>query len=203
MELRDFVRIFTKQRPLLMSIVVASALLGWCVWWLQPLCVAADLTLNIARTGVQQTNDYRYDGFYRLQADERFADTVVRWLGSPRMVEDIALAAKARPISGAPWQFGPAFQAERLSSQVIRVIYRARTNDEAKRLAQGILARVNQETAALNGSAQDESWFVVRGEEPVVTDGRFVWPKALGIAFVLGLFVAFWTGLVRHYWKRK
>lgn len=202
MELRDFVKIFTKQRRVLAVIVLASGVAGWLVFVLQSPSVAADLTLNIARTGVQQTADYRYDGFYRLQADERFADTVVQWLASPRIMEDVAVATKVRPLSGRPWQFGGGVQAERLSSQVIRVHYRTQTVDEAKRFAAGLLTTVNTETSQLNSAAKDESWFTVQGEEPVVVDGQFGWPKAIGFGVVIGIFVAFWVGLIRWYWRK-
>jgi hypothetical protein len=203
MELRDFVNIFWKQRQVLMSIIVVSGLIGWMVFMLQSPIRGADLTLNIARTGVQQTADYRYDGFYRLQADERFADTVVRWLESPRILSDISVSAKVQPIDRQPWQFGGAVQSERLSSQVIRVQYRTRTVDEAKRFSQSLLTVLNRETERLNGKDADESWFVVEGGEPVVTDGRFDWLPAIGLAVACGVFVAFWTGLIRYYWKKK
>ena len=202
MEFRDFVNIFWQQRHPLFVIVLLSGLIGWSAYVLQSPSVAADLTLNIARTGVQQTTDYRYDGFYRLQADERFADTVVRWLESPRVLADMGSLAKAQPLRREVWQFGDPVRAERLSSQVIRVQYRTKTTDEAKRFSRSMLTVLNRETTQLNGEAADESWFLVESGEPVVTDGQFGWPKAVGFSVSFGIFLAFWIGLIRYYWKK-
>ena len=203
MELRDFVNIFLKQKKVLLSIIVGSMCVGLFVFALQVSSVSADLTLNIARAGVQNTTDYRYDGSYRLQADERFSDTVVQWLASPRILSDIASESKVQLLNAKPWYFGGAVRAERLSSQVVRVSYRATNAGEADRWAKGLLSVLNQDTRQLNSTADDESWFTVQGEAPVVQDGRFGWLTALGVSAFVGVFVAFWVGLFRYYWKKR
>ena len=201
MELRDFIGIFIQARKLFFSVVAGCIAVGaiWCGF--QPITYHADLTLNVARNGVQQTNDYRYDSFYRLQADERFADTVVRWLASPRIMEDIATSAGTVPLSSGPFSFGNTLDAKRLSSQVIEVTYRTGDRDSADRLAAALITVINRETGQLNVDVIDQGWFVIQGDRPVITDGRQgIWVVLVG-SIAVGVFIGFWSVLFRWYYR--
>lgn len=194
MELREFIGIFAKDRKVFFGIVLGAFILGVLVFRFQPNRYQATLLLNVTRGGSVETSDYRYDQFYRLQADERFADTVVRWLGAPRMRADIA--AKAGGV--APFS---NFSVKRLSSQMIEVSYLSGTSVHFKEYATALTDRVNAETAKLNEAARDADWFTVIADEPVIADAKWSFlPLAIG-SLALGIFVGFWTVLVRRYWK--
>lgn len=194
MELKKIIAIFRRHQKafgatLLICIVIG---LAWQQW--QRECVVANLTLNVTRTGSEKTIDYQYHDFYRLQADERFADTVVRWLASPRIVSDIyeGIATNDQSLTRS-------IKAERLSSQMIQVVYTAPDEHTAKDLSRSIITRLNLETAALNKDQQEASWFAIVGNDPVVQDGRFSLAFALVVSSVLGMFLGFWVVLICHY----
>ncbi len=201
MEFRELVLLFRRDARAFFIAVLACLLVGFVWQRLQPVTYDADLLLNVARTGSQTTAAYKYDGFYRLQADERFADTLVRWLSAPRVVEDIFAEAEVSQESARPFLMRGVFVAERLSSQAVRVRYRTTARPAALRLAEGMVTVLERETAALNQGGKDETWFAVTGGEPVVTDGRTPLSFALLISLLIGLFVGVWTVLVRHYWR--
>ncbi len=203
MELRDIIRLYRKESRLYLRIIAFFVVLGAIFYQLQgPKFVATEL-LNVGRLGSQPTNDYTYDAFYRLQADERFADTVVRWLAAPRIVEDIYRKTGVDPGTFSTRTLEKTFRAARLSSQVIQVTYSARDEEDLKRLAQAMPAVLNDATASLNADKRDPSWFMILSSEPVIRDGRFSLGQALGIAVILGVFVGFWMVLFRHYWRRE
>lgn len=197
MELRDFLRVFKKQQIFYFWVVLSAVLVAW-VWQIsQPVSYQATLLINIGRTGVSETTDYTYDSFYRLQADERFADTVVRWLGTPRVVEDIYREAHIDTAERA------TFRAGRLSSQVISVKYDGEYRKTLEQLSTALVTVLNHYTNTLNTEGQEKSWFVVLGSEPVLEDARVNLRTALLIGLALGLFVGFWAVLFRHYFLRK
>ncbi len=197
MELKEFLDIFKKQRMFYMVLISLCVLVAW-VWQIsQPVSYQATLLINIGRTGVSETTDYTYDSFYRLQADERFADTVVRWLGTPRVVEDIYREAHIDTAERA------TFRAGRLSSQVISVKYDGEHQKTLEQLSAALVTVLNRYTNTLNTEGQEKSWFVVLGSEPVLEDARVNLRTALLIGLALGLFVGFWAVLFRHYFLRK
>lgn len=199
MELLECLNILKKEARLFWFIVLSCVFLS--LLWQQSQAPRFEATqlLNVGRTGVQATPEYAYDSFYRLQADERFADTVIRWLGSPRVVEDIYREADLNPEELAARDLKRAFAAGRLSSQVIEVRYQKESRPVLNRLSVAIPVVLNQYTEGLNQEFHEQNWFTVVSSEPVVRDARVaLWPT-LAVALLSGLFIAFWTALLRHY----
>jgi uncharacterized protein involved in exopolysaccharide biosynthesis len=203
MELRDFTQIWKKNSKLFWMIVLIITL-ATIIWQRnQPESFRATLLLNIGRTGTQSTGDYyTYDGFYRLQADERFADTVVRWLGSPRVVEDIYTAAGMDKKSANTSQLKSIFGAKRLSSQMIEVTYSDRDEKVLQKISVATIGTLNRYTQNLNEEKNDLSWFMVIGSDPVIRNARISFPLALLVGLLCGVFVGFWTVLIKHYFSR-
>lgn len=201
MELREYIAIFRKNILVFWFFVVVCAFVSFVWQRNQVEMYDVTLLLNIGRAGIQSTQDYTYDSFYRLQADERFADTVVRWLGAPRIVEDIYAGTGLDAENMDTRGMKRALIAKRLSSQVIEVSYATATKSRAREISQSAVKVLNHTTESLNTGAAEPSWFVVIGSDPVVRDGRMPVPFALMIGLVIGAFVGFWGVYVRHYFR--
>jgi hypothetical protein len=196
MELREFIRIFTDRKRLFFGVFFGFVLLGLAVYRLQPERYEAALMLNISRTGYEKTDAYRYDQFYRLQADERFADTVVRWVAAP------SVRAKMRSLGASERVIG-TLSAKRLSSQMIDVRYSASSPKGFGDAKGAIVAALNDETEKLNADAKDPNWFTIVADEPVVSDARVPLRIAFGGGIASGLFFAFWSVLAARYFGRN
>lgn len=152
------------------------------------------LDLNITRTGYQEnTDEYRYDEFYRLQADEKFADTVVQWVKSERLKEDI--------FNNSGKLNFEKMKAERLSSQMIRLSFIVKDSDFAKKISLVVENVLNEKTRELNLEQKNPNWFKILVSEPVVNDYKIPLEKLFFILLVGGVFVGFWVVLIKHYWE--
>jgi capsular polysaccharide biosynthesis protein len=192
MELKEYIQIFKKHFQLFLIVIVLTILAGIIFQFTRPLNYKAALTLNVTRIGSQQTDAYKYDDFYRLQADEKFADTVVRWLGSPRIVADIYNDAR---VSGERIRF----KAQRLSSQMIQVTFIATDAKAAQNLASSVVKIINTEADKLNQFQKEEMWFKILGEDPIVTENKFKLEYVLLAMFALGIFLGIWGVMIKHY----
>lgn len=196
MELKEIIKIFWKYRITFLAVTVSVMAVAFAWHFLLPQNYATSLMLNVTRSGTQQTGEYAYDDFYRLQADERFADTVVRWLGDSRTVTDIYSSAK---VSLHPSE---SLRAKRLSSQMISVTFASPNIEDAKKTASSIVDVLNKQTEELNKLQKQETWFVVLGSEPVITVAGWPLFKIFVTSLLLGMFLAFWTVLGRHYFEK-
>ena len=185
MELRELLRLFWKSRAAFVLVFASVLLVAALIYAVQPISYRAEVTMNVARAGVRETSDYTFDDFYRLQADERFADTVVRWLESPRVVSDIERAAGLSLGS-------LSFDAGRLSSQVIRVRFMVRDRVLAERVSREMFSVLNRETNSLNGKNRSDGWFALVGEEPSLSDGRI----SLGTVLLGGVATGLFLGIL-------
>lgn len=203
MEFREYIAIFRKHSGMFwLSVIIFVA--GAFLWQgNQPERYQATLLLNIGRIGTEETADYTFDSFYRLQADERFADTVVRWLGSPRVVEDIYVAAGLEPSTIGIRDLKSAFSAKRLSSQMIEVGFSGADRETLEKISTASIVVLNRYAESLNRDDRSESWFMVIGDDPVIRDARVGLASALVIALVFGIFIGFWMAFVRHYFSSQ
>ncbi len=156
MEFKEYLAIFRKHFKLFMTVAALFVVAGVLFQLFRPLNYQAVLNLNVTRTGKQETSDYRYDDFYRLQADEKFADTVVRWLESPRMAVEIYNDSKIVSAGLSQRKLSKIFKARRISSQVVSVEYFSKTPDSARDLSRSIIKIVNQEAGNLNKFQKEE-----------------------------------------------
>ncbi len=203
MEFKEYIQIFNKHFKLFLLVVVLIVIAGVVFRISKPANFKSSLTLNITRTGTQQTDDYKYDYFYRLQADERFADTVVRWLGSLRIVTDIYNEAKITTAGLSNRKLSKAFKAQRLSSQLIQVSYITSNSKTAEKLSESIVSILNKQTEELNKLQKNEAWFKILGSYPVVKENKPDLKFVIIISILLGAFLGIWAVFIRHYFSNQ
>ena len=201
MEFKEYLEIFRKHARLFMGVVGICIAGAFAYMSLTQQAYSISMTLDITRQGTQESADYRYDGFYRLQADEKFAETVVEWLKSPRFVTDIYAMAGINPAVFSPRPLSRAFKAEKRSAQVVSINFSANTFSSAKNLSAAVVSVLSKNTENLNENQKDKNWFKIIGHEPVIVE-NYVSPFDIFLAsLVIGVILGFWLVLFVHYFK--
>ncbi len=195
MELKKIVKIFQQEKKIFFLVLLFSLTLGVLFYFVQPHFYKVNLMLNVTRQGTQKTSDYSFDEFYRLQADEKFADTIVRWLESPRIQEDICHQVKQ--------DCSRKIKAKRLSSQYVEIIYFINKPETGKKEAKAIAQVLQNETKKLNLKQKNKNWFFLVVDDPVIKLNHWNIRKILGISVLLGLLIGFWSVLIKYYWKKE
>lgn len=198
MELKEYIQIIHKNIKLFVSVAVVIIAVALVYFYLCPVSYTASLTLNITRSGSQDTSEYKYDDFYRLQADEKFAETLVQWLKNPRIVEDIYKEAGINTQDYDLKRLGKSIKAEKLSSQVVLANFSASDSKTAQNIAQAISRIISKNTEDLNKDQTEKTWFEVIFQNPVVKVNKIGWLVMLAVAF-FAVFTAFWVVMVKHY----
>jgi len=194
MELKDFFAIFVLHKKIFWGIITISIICSAIVYFAQSQTYKTSLTLNVTRDSAPKSSEYSYDSFYRLQADERFADTVVRWTQSAHVVKDVF-----GDMGATSFMSRNKFNAKRLSSQVVDVTFITSTKKEAEYIAKKLVTALNQESEKLNVEQKQDNWFIILGSEPVIEDNKTSFLFLLSLGAFVGFFVAFWTVMIKHY----
>ena len=196
MELRDFFTIFIVHKKIFWGIIVIFIICGTIIYFAQGQTYKTSLTLNITRDAAPERDEYAYDSFYRLQADERFADTVVRWTQSPYIVKSVFGNAKSSSFLNKN-----KFNSKRLSSQVVEVTFITSTKKQANSIAKKLIIKLNQESQKLNEQQKQNNWFIILSSEPVISNNKISLLFLLSLSSFIGFFIAFWTVMIIHYVK--
>ncbi len=194
MELKDFFTIFIVHKKIFWGIIGVFIACGAVVYFVQGQTYKTSLTLNITRDAAPERVEYSYDSFYRLQADERFADTVVRWTQSQRVVKDVFGNVKSSSFLNKN-----KFNSKRLSSQVVEVTFVTTTKKQASSIAKKLITELNQESQRLNKRQKQSNWFIILSSEPVINDNKASLLFLLSLSGFIGFFIAFWIVMMVHY----
>jgi hypothetical protein len=201
MELREYFAIWRRYSSIFWGVTLFFLIGGVVFQLFRPFGVRAVLGLNITRTGIQETDAYRFDEYYRMQADDKFSDTVVRWLAAVRTVSDIHADAEVDLRDVSVSKRSKIFKAQKLSSQFISVRYKSSDKKTAEKLAGSLVKILNQKISVLNEAQKEPNWFLVIGEDPVIEADKWGWSWILGVSLSLGVFVGLWGVAIRHYFS--
>lgn len=198
MELKEYLLIFRKNKKLFFGtagtiIFIFAAYLLW-----RPVAFGVAMNLNITRSGTQNSDAYKYDDFYRLQADEKFAETVVEWLKSPRVEEDIYADAGIDTTDYSLKRLSGSLMAEKRSSQVVAVAFSVPDRKIAEKISASIPKIVSRNIQSLDQDQQDPTWFEIVPQSPVIRQQE-VSTLLVAAALLLSVFLAFFAVMFKHY----
>lgn len=199
MELREYLQIIKKHINLFIFTILIVVIVVFSFFYLRPISYDASLTLNISRQGSQNTDQFKYDDFYRLQADEKFAETLVQWLKDPRIVSDIYSSAEIETKSFSISRLQKSLKPEKLSSQVITVSFSSPDPKTAQKISQSVVDVISQSTQSLNKNQKEDTWFEIVPQNPVIMRYSPDFKLILLGSILAGLFIGFWVVMVKHY----
>ncbi len=199
MELKEYFAIIKNNLKLFLAIIILIIAGTFSYFVFRPISFSTSLVLNITRSGSQISEGYKYDNFYRLQADEKFAETIVQWLKSPRVAADINSEAGITVKNSSLRQLSKIFQAEKLSSQVVSVKFSESNKKTAEKVSLAVVKILEKNTAQLNEDQKENTWFEIKAHDPVIAENTFD-PKIIFLAsLAMGIFLGFWIVMLKHY----
>lgn len=203
MELREYYLILKKDFRLILLTVVLIVAGGFAYSYLRPVSYDTSLILNISRLGTQETDQYRYDDFYRIQADEKFAETVVEWLKSPRISSDIYADAGIDTASWNLRQLSKNINPEKLSPQIVSVNFSSPDQKTAEKISRSIVKVISGNTQSLNKDQKNSTWFEIIPQDPITKKYCLDNTLLLMASLLFGFFAGFWVVMIRHYFGTK
>jgi capsular polysaccharide biosynthesis protein len=201
MEIKEYLAIIKKDRKMFISIILAIIAVSLAFFYLRKPFYQVSLSLNVTRTGSQNTQEYKYDGYYRLQADEKFVETIVQWLKDPRIMASIldnaGIDSEKKNIS----ELTKTVRSEKLSSQIVSISFSTPDEKTAQLMSGSIIKAVSENAKNLNKDQKEEAWFEVMASQPVIKKYQVNYPLVFIISAVFGVFLGFWVVMIRHYLK--
>ena len=199
MELKEFYKIWRANISVVIYTILIAAVTVYAWSVKQSQTLSASLLLNVSRTETQNTADYRYDQFYRLQADEKFSETIVEWLKAAGVSYDIFAKAGIKTGEKSLRQLSKSFRAEKLSPGLVGISFSAQTEDEAKKIGDAVNSIISQKTKDLNANTRDPYWLEVSSSNFIVAKNIQDLRINLGIATLIGLFIGTILAFGKHY----
>lgn len=199
MELHQYYKIIRKNIHLVAYTVFISVVLAY-IWSIRIAeTYSSSLLLNVSRIETQLSTDFRYDQYYRLQADDKFSDTVSEWLKSPGVVQEIFNKADLNTDGKSMRQIRKTFQAEKMSPEIVEVRFSPKDSGEGKKLSDAISSVISEKVKDINAPANDPNWFRIEPSNLITAKNSQNITINLAVAVLAGLFVGTLLALLKHY----
>lgn len=186
MELDEYLRASFRHRWLILGTALLAAAAGFISVTLQPISYDTSVALTIHRVNQPNTGDFQYDGYYAMQASDFVAQTIVSWLGTPALVQQIYQAAGFDPSIRSIEEVGRRFQPKKLSAQSVAVRFTDESRTVAEKLAGAVSTTISDRVAQLDLTVDGKPSFKTEAASPVIVERQ---PKpwfAGGIGLIAG-----------------
>jgi capsular polysaccharide biosynthesis protein len=201
MELKEYIQIIKKNVQIFLFVIFLVLVSGLTYFYTRPVSYDASLAINITRKGADQATDYKYDYYYRLGADEKFADTIVEWLKDPGTVKKIYKNSGTSLDGFSLKKLTRLLNPEKRSSELVLVYFSSSSQDVSKNISDSIKKEISKNINDLNFMQKDANWFEIVGQDPIIIKHSFDLRLIIPGLLFLGIFLAFWVVLLMHYFK--
>ena len=195
MELKEYIKIIKKNSKLILAVAVIVGLTAFLFSVLQPVKYEASLSLFMNKDKTQETDDFKYDGYYALQAGEIIVGSVVERLKSPETVDTIYQEAGVKHNFKNLRSYAKKFTAKKMSAQYVEVKFKTNSREDAEKISAAIVKITESKIKTLKESSEQELSFSIESGKPIIIESK---PNAflnliIGLisGFVLGIFVVF------------
>ena len=203
MELKQYLKIIKQNAKLVLIIAVLTALFSFVFSVIQPVKYETSLSLLISKNKTQQTDDFKYDGYYALQASEIIADSIQQWVKSPEIVSAVYQKARIdsdfKNIKG----YTKKFTAKKMSSQYVEVKFSAITKEDAEKISRAVVEVINNKVEALEKNSEGEVAFFIESGKPIIIESKPNLLFNLFIGFISGLVLGIFTVFGKEYFSNK
>lgn len=203
MELKEYISIFKRETKVISSSILLVLVFVLILSGLKEVYFDNDMLLLISRSGAQNTPDYKYDGYYAVQASDIFADNVSQWLGSASVANEIYTRAKTQNEVKSLKDFSKIFKADKLSSQYVRVRYQTKDRETALSLAHAMTDVLQEKADMLSQSSTEQIGFKVIYSDPLSIETKSNLLLNGVLAVIGGLFLGVFVALGKHYFSNE
>lgn len=206
MELKELCKVFREGKGLFLAIVATCFGVLFVILWMTPQVFVSTVTFTITRDAEMKTSDAYptredFGLYYRFQADDAFAETVVAWLHTPQIVRSISAQMEELniPFTHGGRSLTKHYETTQRSAHVIDVQYRAVSPRAAKEEARLITAQIGERAERLTGAAQASSGFKIISEESYVEPFTYNVTLLIVLTSIIALCFGVMSVLMRHY----
>lgn len=198
--LRHYGEVVRRRLPLVVLISVIAAVVALVAAKQIQTRHEVHFSYLVSLSARDEVSEFRFDGYYALQATDLFASTLARWVETPEVIVTAYQEAGLELPSPDPRQVTRAVRAEKAAPQLVTVTVYGSTQEKAQALARGLRQVMERNVARYHDkggravtftAVATEPWSgVTRVSVPVVVTATFVFTFLIvlnGILFVESL----------------
>lgn len=191
-----------KQLPRIVLFSVVAALVAWGIAARIRPTHEVHYSYLVSLSQRDNVNEYRFDGFYALQATDLFAATLAKWVATPEVVVAAYQEAGLELPSEDPRALTRAVRAEKSAPQLVAVTVRSSSRETAENLARGLQRVMDRNVATYHAQGVPAVQFRVVVSEPWTGVTKIFVPIVVVATFVAAFLLAVNAVLLAESFRR-
>jgi len=202
MDLKEYLKLIKKNSRLIITVCAITGISTFLFSILRPIKYDVSQSLFINKNGSQETDDFKFDGYYAFEAADTLSDSIGEWLKSPEVVSAIYGKSGIDPSFKNIKSYSKKFKAKKLSAEFVEVKFETKNIEEAGKISEAIVDVVNSKTASLKDFSGGEVSFSIAGGAPIVVENKLDALLNFVIGIASGLFLGIFIALSREYFSK-
>lgn len=202
MELKEAIAIIGNKIKMITAISAITAMSAFVFSAIQPMAYETSLSLLISKEGTQETDDFKYDGYYAFQTGEILADSIQQWMKSPETVNEIYKEAGINQDFKNIKSYSKKFTAKKMSPQYAEVKFETPSRNEAEKISSAIVKVINNKAKKIQENSKQEISFKVESGSPVILEDRPDIPLNSIIGLISGAVLGIFFVLIKEYFRK-
>lgn len=198
MELKDYLRVIKRERKIIILATLLCAAGATAGGLLTPVRYETSVSLFLNRQDTQATDQFKYDGYYALQAADLVADQLEKALQSPEIVNAVYEQSGLQPGFGNLKGYKKKFTAHKMSGQHVEIGFVSTSAIEAERLSGALTTVANRRLSEMSAASAGELSFSVSSNRPVTLEKH----PDLGLIALLGAVSGLALGIFLSFLKK-
>lgn len=199
MDLKEYLKLIKKNYRLVITVCAITGISTLLFSVLRPVKYDVSQSLFINKDNSQETEDYKFSGYYAFEAADMLSDSIAEWLKSPEVVNSIYAKSGVDPSFKNIKSYSGKFKAKKFSAEFVEVKFESRNTDEAKKISGAIVDIINAKTASMKNTSNEEVSFSIAGSAPVIVENKLDALLNFMIGIASGLFLGIFIALSREY----
>jgi len=192
MEFRELIESLKRNWLLFLIVIILFLGLVSGIALTRPKKYEINFSLLISQTRTQQTQDFKYDTYYALEAKDKMGDYLVAFLKSPESVSSILDKADFSLKDFKTYDLRSFFAPYKASSQSIGVRFYLRNPSFAKNIINSLIEASNDSLAKTYIAQDKDASFEIKSTNPLVSLKK----QRLSLIIIISLFVGFILGVL-------
>lgn len=203
MEFKEYLKLLRKNFKLIAGTSLVVAISAFLFSTARPVKYDVSQSIFINKNGSQETDNFKYDGYYAFEAADSLSDSIAEWLKSPEIVNAIYKESGVDPNLQNIKSYSKMFKAKKLSAEFVEITFQSQTRDEASKVSGAIVKILESKMEAIDDASNSEVSFSIGAGSPVVVENK---PDALlnfAIGIISGLILGIFVVVGREYFHEK
>ena len=169
MEIKYLFATLKKKWKIIGYFIVTAFVLSCFIVLSQPKKYEVNFSLLISQTETQETEEFKYDTYYALEAKDKIGDWLVAFLKSPENVSAILNNANFDDSDFRVYDFRNFFRPYKASAQSVGAIFYLRDSTGVGKIANSVLNAANKELEKTYIPTEGDVRFEIKATNPLVS----------------------------------